>query len=51
MGGIVMATKIISFILSIVMMIMTSIFPGFVWPGTETMENGEFLSRVGNAFG
>ena len=46
-----MAPKIISFILSIVMMIMTSIFPGFVWPGTETMENGEFLSRVGNAFG
>ncbi|MBP3447298.1 MAG: hypothetical protein J6K64_08515 [Clostridia bacterium] len=46
-----MATKIISFILSIVMMIMTSIFPGFVWPGTETMEKGEFLARVGEAFG
>ncbi len=46
-----MATKIISFILSIVMTIMTSIFPGFVWPGTEIMENGEFLAQVGKAFG
>ncbi len=46
-----MATKIISFILSIIMTIMTSIFPGFVWPGTETMETGEFLEQVGAAFG
>ncbi len=46
-----MATKIISFILSIVMLVMTSIFPGFVWPGTETMETGEFLAHVGEAFG
>ena len=46
-----MATKIISFILSIIMTIMTSIFPGFVWPGTETMEIGEFLTQVGAAFG
>lgn len=46
-----MATKIISFILSIVMLVMTSIFPGFVWPGTETMETGEFLAQVGKAFG
>ena len=46
-----MATKIISFILSIVMLVMTSIFPGFVWPGTETMETGEFLEYVGEAFG
>ena len=46
-----MATKIISIILSIVMTIMTSIFPGFVWPGTETMEKGEFLAHVGEAFG
>ena len=46
-----MATKIISFILSIIMTIMTSIFPGFVWPGTETMETGEFLAHVGEAFG
>lgn len=46
-----MATKIISFILSIIMTIMTSIFPGFVWPGTETMETGEFLTYVGEAFG
>ena len=46
-----MATKIISIILSIIMTIMTSIFPGFVWPGTETMETGEFLKQVGVAFG
>ncbi len=46
-----MATKIISFILSMIMTIMTSIFPGFVWPGTETMEAGEFLAQVGQAFG
>ncbi|MBQ8575458.1 MAG: hypothetical protein IJ447_05355 [Clostridia bacterium] len=46
-----MATKIISFILSIVMLVMTSIFPGFVWPGTEIMETGEFLAQVGKAFG
>ncbi len=46
-----MATKIISFILSIIMTIMTSIFPGFVWPGTETMETGEFLAQVDKAFG
>lgn len=46
-----MATKIISFILSIIMTIMTSIFPGFVWPGTETMETGAFLEQVGAAFG
>ena len=46
-----MATKIISIILSIVMFVMTSIFPGFVWPGTETMEKGEFLAHVGEAFG
>ncbi len=46
-----MATKIISIILSIIMTIMTSIFPGFVWPGTETMQVGEFLANVGYAFG
>lgn len=46
-----MATKIISFILSIIMTIMTSIFPGFVWPGTEIMEKGEFLEYVCEYFG
>jgi hypothetical protein len=33
------------------MFVMTSIFPGFTWPGTETMEKGEFLAHVGEAFG
>lgn len=46
-----MFTKIISFIVSIVMLVMTSIFPGFVWPGTETVETGEFLAMVDEAFG
>lgn len=46
-----MMTKIISFIVSIVMLVMTSIFPGFVWPGTETMDTGEFLAKVDSTFG
>ena len=46
-----MINKIISFIVSIVMLVMTSIFPGFVWPGTETMETGAFLAKVDETFG
>jgi hypothetical protein len=49
-GGIDM-TKIISIIVSILMLVMTSIFPGFVWPGTETVETGAFLEQVDEAFG
>ncbi len=44
-------TKIISIIVSIVMLVMTSIFPGFVWPGTKTVEKGAFLEQVNEAFG
>ena len=44
-------TKIISIIVSIIMLVMTSIFPGFVWPGTETVETGTFLEQVDEAFG
>ena len=44
-------TKIISIIVSIVMLVMTSIFPGFVWPGTKTVETGAFLEQVDAAFG
>ncbi len=44
-------TKIISIIVSIVMLVMTSIFPGFVWPGTKTVETGAFLEQVDEAFG
>lgn len=44
-------TKIISIIVSIIMLVMTSIFPGFVWPGTETVETGNFLEQVDEAFG
>lgn len=46
-----MVNKIISFIVSIIMLVMTTIFPGFVWPGTEVMENGAFLAKVDEAFG
>ena len=46
-----MINKIISFIVSIIMLVMTSIFPGFVWPGTEVMETGMFLAQVDEAFG
>lgn len=44
-------TKIISIIVSIVMLVMTSIFPGFVWPGTKAVETGAFLEQVDEAFG
>ena len=44
-------TKIISIIVSIIVLVMTSIFPGFVWPGTETVETGAFLEQVDEAFG
>ena len=46
-----MVNKIISFIISIIMTVMTSIFPGFVWPGMETMNNGDFLAKVDETFG
>ncbi len=46
-----MGTKIISIILSIIMTIMTTLFPGFSWPGEDTMEIGDFLTDVGVAFG
>ena len=43
--------KIISFFVSIIMLVMTTLFPGFVWPGTETMSNGDFLAKVDETFG
>lgn len=46
-----MGTKIISIILSIIMMIMTTLFPGFSWQGGDQMEIGDFLTQVGVAFG
>ncbi len=46
-----MGTKIISIILSIIMMIMTTLFPGFSWQGGDQMEIGDFLKQVGVAFG
>jgi len=46
-----MVNKITSFIVSIIMLVMTTIFPGFVWPGTETMTTGDFLAKVDSTFG
>ena len=46
-----MSTSILSIIMSIIMLAMTSIFPGFIWPGTKTVETGEFLAQVDEAFG
>lgn len=43
--------KIISIVVSIIMLVMSSILPGFVWPGTETVETGAFLAQVDEAFG
>ncbi|MBP9989532.1 MAG: hypothetical protein KBT46_08555 [Ruminococcus sp.] len=46
-----MGTKILSIILSVIMVVMTTIFPGFTMPGTETVETGDFLAQVDAAFG
>lgn len=46
-----MGTKILSIIISVIMVVMTTIFPGFTMPGTETVETGEFLAQVCEAFG
>lgn len=43
--------KIISIVVSIIMLVMSSILPGFTWPGTETVETGAFLAQVDEAFG
>lgn len=43
--------KIISIVVSIIMLVMSSLLPGFVWPGTETVETGAFLAQVDEAFG
>ncbi len=46
-----MSTKILAIFMSIMMLVMTSIFPGFVMPGTTTVPTGEFLAQVDEAFG
>lgn len=43
--------KIISIVVSIIMLVMSSLLPGFSWPGTETVETGKFLAQVNEAFG
>lgn len=46
-----MFTKIISSLLAALMMLISSVFPGFVMPGTQTVETGAFLAQVDEAFG
>lgn len=43
--------KILSIIMAVVMLVMTSIIPGFVMPGTDVVTTGEWLEEVDVAFG
>lgn len=43
--------KILSIIMAVVMLVMTSIIPGFVMPGTDVVTTGEWLAEVDVAFG
>lgn len=43
--------KILSIIMAVVMLVMTSIIPGFVMPGTDVVTAGEWLAEVDVAFG
>ncbi|MGN1478229.1 MAG: hypothetical protein ACI4XH_00555 [Acutalibacteraceae bacterium] len=43
--------KILSIIMAVVMLVMTSIIPGFVMPGTDVVTTGMWLEEVDVAFG
>ena len=43
--------KILSIIMAVIMLVMSSIIPGFVMPGTETVTTSEWLEEVDVAFG
>ena len=43
--------KILSIIMAVIMLVMSSIIPGFVMPGTETVTTSEWLKEVDVAFG
>lgn len=43
--------KIISFIMAIVMLVMTSIIPGFVMPGTDIVTTYDWLTAIDYEFG
>lgn len=43
--------KILSIIMAVVMLVMTSIVPGFVMPGTDVVSTGDWLAEVDVAFG
>ena len=44
-------TKILSIVMAVIMLVMTSIIPGFVMPGTNTVTTKEWLEEVDVAFG
>ena len=43
-------TKILSIVMAVVMLVMTSIIPGFVMPGTKTVATNDWLEEVDVAF-
>ncbi len=43
--------KILSMIMAVIMVVMTSIIPGFVMPGTDTVATGEWLYELDVEFG
>lgn len=43
--------KILSMIMALIMLVMTSIIPGFVMPGTDTIATGEWLYELDVEFG
>ena len=42
--------KILSIIMAVIMLVMSSIIPGFVMPGTETVTTSEWLEEVERSF-
>lgn len=43
-------TKILSIVMAVIMLVMTSIIPGFVMPGTDTVTTNDWLEEVDVAF-
>jgi hypothetical protein len=43
-------TKILSIVMAVIMLVMTSIVPGFVMPGTKTVSTNDWLEEVDVAF-
>ncbi len=43
-------TKILSIVMAVIMLVMTSLVPGFVMPGTKTVSTNDWLEEVDVAF-